>query len=1643
MGDSVEVITLTSSDEESPLKVKNSLNKKTEVTVKKTDANGKQTARKSMQSKMGLLTSTLKQKSEALPSSQSLASSLNKANSNTSMMGATRTGTLSDIPQLAKKLLSSSSERSILKSNANKPTLVTKSNANTASVSEKNTLSTVTAVAKDLPNITITPVSKSSTHSNLNSKSFQTARKSFSSQFVSKLPLDIQATHTNSTESAKTLNKEVILQPVNGPTNSSCWTSKKDHSNGKNFPAKEESISSELVNQMPFGIQITSTKSNISSSSSQQPINIISDSNKSANIVKEKIQMQTVPSSTSSSSKLPQNKCSNGNNSVTAGNVNKKARKSFQTPNVNIPPSLLSSLGKSGVSISNVSASNSIKTHDSISEDKKSENINKDISTKLLNKTIPGVSITEVKSKKPSVNKLISNKIGPVHNKFVQNSVDKGKAKINKNVLKNSKEQILKTIFVGSSDKKSIISKKSIPGKGSEIAIKKLQNRKVSSTSQNRVHLGDITKISVTNKSTYSTGNTVLGKAQASVHVNQSKLLNKPVLKLNTSDKPLDLPPAHMLKMKPASKLVEPSSIITSQKPSGVLNPTASESKKNKVTKSVGTSTKSSNILSQKPNISIFPVSSKGISILKNPVKHKINSTPTSTQPSKKVCSQSKPSNTFQKSGIEETLRRIYAIKKSLENTSSSQPTIKKMLSNNITKDISKPEENFNVKKSTIIPLPYVTKTAEEGARKIDELDKSQERCSKSEEMKKSSHKEVIEENEKLVVPAEKPQKQVTSPKLSLKRKTDTENSPAKRLRVELNIGSAKVSSLLNAQNNHVPISTKADNVTVEEPVPWRIKDNNSVKFTKFLQFCRPLMNCSLKEEEKIIKILMKHFERAEPMYVKSKEFISLLIKIIKAKPSNSNVFVHLESIKNELKAHNRKDHFSSSSSDKSEASRKIPNTGFSKKEHGKLSSAGEKNEDISSKLLNQNDGKQNITVAEMNITEKSKKVSFLDEKSEDILSNSHKQYDSKENVTVTDRYISEKSEKLSIADEKNEDVSLNSHNQYDGKESVTPTNTYINEKTDAHNQYDGKESVTPTNTYINEKTDAHNKYDGKESVSPTNTYINEKTDAHNQYDVKEGVTSTNTYINEKTDENKSDYLSNRLISEPTEFSDTEDRESSPSLLSTIPNESPENKNAFLNNFFLGPSTSKQADFVELSLFKRSGTDGLSETESKKKRRTTLTRIESKNDHKILLETENKKNPETSLRGTERKSNHSSSFDGFHNDAFQNHEKIPLSRNDTENSLSSNRLDSFFSKSYTGNEINSNSNVPSVGKQINSDSTESGNKEKDVSISKTNEQYERRIKRLENFLGKLDRKIQRLSQKELSFDDLDDEDSIYIQESRLKKKFNDIWVKLCNYKKCSSLIGRNMERRFIYEGSRYRSINQAVERLVNKRKPTEKFPNYIEILELVRKKNEEDNLGIADGNDEQIAATTFRDIGTALKLRRQKDVYHDISDMIPAGEELNDPADQDENLKVKLFNHQAECEKKLDELVEKYVKKQNDEENENPQKVLEVENSTESEHSDIPDTEPATPSTDERIVDSEPEKKVSKPVASEPKQNKDNPEDIIEIGSSSDASTEPGCGANESRKSTKRPNLLTETPLFIRDDIEVIDSSDSPDLPEL
>lgn len=114
---------------------------------------------------------------------------------------------------------------------------------------------------------------------------------------------------------------------------------------------------------------------------------------------------------------------------------------------------------------------------------------------------------------------------------------------------------------------------------------------------------------------------------------------------------------------------------------------------------------------------------------------------------------------------------------------------------------------------------------------------------------------------------------------------------------------------------------------------------------------------------------------------------------------------------------------------------------------------------------------------------------------------------------------------------------------------------------------------------------------------------------------------------------------------------------------------------------------------------------------------------------------------------------------------------------------------------------------------------------------------------LENLLKMYNDEIQRLQKSELSLDDLDAEDSFFIQENKLKRKVSPnvinnvdesrggtivtgyftpsffpsilfqlmkIYEKLCELKGCSTLTGRVIEHRITYSSTRYPEINKRV-----------------------------------------------------------------------------------------------------------------------------------------------------------------------------------------------------------------------------------------
>ena len=60
--------------------------------------------------------------------------------------------------------------------------------------------------------------------------------------------------------------------------------------------------------------------------------------------------------------------------------------------------------------------------------------------------------------------------------------------------------------------------------------------------------------------------------------------------------------------------------------------------------------------------------------------------------------------------------------------------------------------------------------------------------------------------------------------------------------------------------------------------------------------------------------------------------------------------------------------------------------------------------------------------------------------------------------------------------------------------------------------------------------------------------------------------------------------------------------------------------------------------------------------------------------------------------------------------------------------------------------------------------------------------------------------IEKVQEREMSLDDLDAEDSSYIYEDRLKKKFKAAWAKLCEITERTVTTGRPTERSIKYQG---------------------------------------------------------------------------------------------------------------------------------------------------------------------------------------------------------------------------------------------------
>ncbi|VDP86722.1 unnamed protein product [Echinostoma caproni] len=113
------------------------------------------------------------------------------------------------------------------------------------------------------------------------------------------------------------------------------------------------------------------------------------------------------------------------------------------------------------------------------------------------------------------------------------------------------------------------------------------------------------------------------------------------------------------------------------------------------------------------------------------------------------------------------------------------------------------------------------------------------------------------------------------------------------------------------------------------------------------------------------------------------------------------------------------------------------------------------------------------------------------------------------------------------------------------------------------------------------------------------------------------------------------------------------------------------------------------------------------------------------------------------------------------------------------------------------------------------------------------------VLRLEQLLARIAKSIKDLEERELDLNDLESSESPYVQLDVLKRRYLDVWRRLCEARKVARSSGRILRRRFVYTGCRYPSVNTMVEQLVNEKK---RFPDMTDIRRIVAHVNKHEEL---------------------------------------------------------------------------------------------------------------------------------------------------------------------------------------------------------
>jgi len=193
------------------------------------------------------------------------------------------------------------------------------------------------------------------------------------------------------------------------------------------------------------------------------------------------------------------------------------------------------------------------------------------------------------------------------------------------------------------------------------------------------------------------------------------------------------------------------------------------------------------------------------------------------------------------------------------------------------------------------------------------------------------------------------------------------------------------------------------------------------------------------------------------------------------------------------------------------------------------------------------------------------------------------------------------------------------------------------------------------------------------------------------------------------------------------------------------------------------------------------------------------------------------------------------------------------------------------------------------------------------------------IRSMKNRLHFYEMEIRRLMQSELTLDEMDREDSSYIEESKLKMKYSKLYSQLCKLKGSRQYVfGVEKYSRIKLTSSAYPEVNREAEIFLQSKK---RFPDFFDVKRIVSNVNTTYKLGLKAQKEYDVAKSLFAEIGSKLQGKRKREfAKFSGSFLTDKAFSAADPALTDHELSKKLKRNDKISKSNTNEIFDYYEK---------------------------------------------------------------------------------------------------------------------------